>query len=91
MRGIVDWKGKEGIAYALLDGTVGLDIDNIADLVDFHVRSQSDHTLSKNPSVSIVSLLIQSTTSLVSHLLAVITAERIARSSAETGSVTHCE
>lgn len=59
-----DWKRKGGNAYALLDGTVGLDIDDVPDLVDFHVCSQSDHTLSKNPSVSIVSHLIQSMGSL---------------------------
>jgi len=34
-----------GNAYALLDSAVGLDIDNISDFVDFHVRSEGDHTL----------------------------------------------
>lgn len=39
-----------GNPYTLLDGTVGFDVDDISDLVGFHVRSQSDHTLSE-PSV----------------------------------------
>ncbi len=31
--------------YTLLDGTVGLDVDDISDFVRFHVRSKVDHTL----------------------------------------------
>lgn len=94
---------RVGNAYALLDGTVGLDIDNIANLVDFHVRSESDHTLQVAREVSISAsqhLSADSKLNLVhfipqglidSYLLAMITAERITRSSPETGSVTHCE
>lgn len=73
----------------LLDGTVGLDVDDISNLVLSQVGRQLDHTLCRalapHRNISSVRRIVDS------HLLLEVTAERIARAGSETRWMTHLD